>query len=282
MPFDTLTDRLKLVANSSLALCRKDLGSTGLKKEEPINAKIGWRPTFFLKPTPALIVAVEVDDAIFPDALKGAAHDIGKFDFPIAVYQACSLDVYQRDPKMSRVNLLRENGFGLITVDEDGSAVIRDHAQPLAQYISHERLESEIRPLTPSLRVRFKAAHTTYQTNVGQGLQEAGQIIEALVKGISAQAQAGGIVGSGTTNKPTAVMIDRLYATQDFEDHRAVLGGTRGFVKNYRNIASHPPANPKQAAEKIRRCKDGFLSAVQLSVQLRETMADMGYQVRLA
>jgi hypothetical protein len=281
MPFDNLTDRLKLVADSSLVLCRKNWGATGLKKEEPINSKIGWRPTFFVKPNPALIVAVEVDDAIFPDALKGAAHDIGKFDFPISVYQACSLDVYQRDPKMSRVNLLRENGFGLITVDEDGAAVIRDYAQPLAQYISQERLEIELKSLTPSLKVRFKTAHATYQTSVGQGLQEAGQIIEGLVRGLASQAQAANIVSAGTTGKATADMIDRLYATKDFERHRAVLGGTRSFVKNYRNIASHPPQNPKQAAEKIRKCKEGFLFAVQLSVQLRQTIADMGYQVRL-
>ena len=52
-----------------------------------------------------LIVAIEVSDPLYPEVLKIAAHDIEHYDYPIAVYQACSLDVYQHDSGFRRVNL---------------------------------------------------------------------------------------------------------------------------------------------------------------------------------
>jgi len=107
MTFARLSDRLLLVANSSLALCRSNFGANGLRRDEAIHPTIGWKPTFYLKPNRVLIVAVEVSDRLFPQALKSAAHDIEHYDYPIAVYQACSLDVYQHDRGFSRVACTR-------------------------------------------------------------------------------------------------------------------------------------------------------------------------------
>ena len=281
MAFDTLSERLKLVANSSLVLCRKKWGGNGLKKEEAIDARIGWRPTFYMKPGPVLMVAVEVADNIYPEALRGALDEIKSYDFPISVYQACSLDVFQKDPKLARVNTLRELGFGLITVDDGGIATFQAHASPLAQYISSARLERALKGLTPSLKVKFNSAHTTYQTNVGQGLQEAGQIIESLINCIVNQAEAANAVPIGTTAKDTAGKIDALYQSGAFHNYRAPLGGARNFAKIYRNIASHPAKGPKQAADKIRKCQEGFFQALALAGQLREVIQKVGYQVRV-
>src|SRR4051794_329446 len=111
MPFDTLSERLRIVAVGSLAKCRGEGGSNGLRTDAPIASEISWSPTFFLKPSRTLIVATEVNDVLFPEILKIAAHDIERFDFPISVYQACSLDVYQSDARLARVNSLREQGF---------------------------------------------------------------------------------------------------------------------------------------------------------------------------
>ena len=81
-------------------------------------------PSFFFKPSRHLVVAVEADDVLYPEALKIAAHDILHFEQPVAFYQACSLDVFQRDPKHGRVNLLKRHRFGIITEDEDGKVAI--------------------------------------------------------------------------------------------------------------------------------------------------------------
>lgn len=83
MAFDTLSDRLKLVATQSLQLCRNTWGSNGLRKEEEIGGTIGWTPTFYLKPNRVLIIAVEVSDVLFPELLKGAAHDLLPLNAPV-------------------------------------------------------------------------------------------------------------------------------------------------------------------------------------------------------
>jgi hypothetical protein len=281
MAFDTLSDRLKLVARESLGLCRNNWGGNGLKMEAPIDAKISWRPTFFMKPNRVLILAVEVNDLLFPEILKIAAHDIERYNFPICVYQACSLDVYQKDLRLARVNLLREHGFGIITVDDGGAALIQIRAEPLAQHIPPERIDAELRTLTPRLRVKFRTAYATYQTNVGQGLQEAGQIIEALITCIATQAEAANVVGPGTSRKAAAGIIDDLYQTGAFHNHRAALGGARNFARTYRNASSHPARTPNEAAEKIRKCKTGFFDSLRIAGELRLMIQDLGYIVRI-
>jgi len=281
MPFDNLTPALKAVAAKALELCKKRYGANGLKVEEGISPQIGWRPTFFLRPQRFLILAVEVDDNLYPEALKGAAHDIGHFDSPIAVHQACSLGAYQSDPKQTKINLLRERGFGIITVDDEGVATIQHTCVPLAQHISVAALESEISGLNPVLKVKFKSAHATYSANEGQGLQQAGQIVEGLIMSIATQASKKGIVGNGVPKLALADAIDELYSKKDFKDHRAALGDARAFVKEFRNTASHTPRSATQAAEKIKQCKTGFLDAVSVSKKLRDAMRKMKFQVRI-
>ena len=279
MPFESFTPRLRDVAAAAMRFCRSRYGANGLKIEEGIDKKIGWRPTFFVRPTRSLIVAVEVAENIYPEALKGAAHDIGHFDSPIAVYQACSLDAYQNDPKQTKVNLLRSHGFGLITVDDDNRATLQHSCIPLAQHILPERLETELCGLTRNLKIGFKSAYETYGANAGQGLQQAGQLVEGMVNSIAAQACKRGIISSAAGN--LADVIDRLYETSQFRAHRASLGSARGFIKEFRNTASHPQKSAKQAAEKIRNCKAGFLEGISVSKKLHSVAQALGFQIRI-
>ena len=281
MPFDTFTPRLKNVATKALAYCRKQYGSNGLKIEVEIAPSISWRPTFFLKPTNFLTIAVEVEDNLYPEALKGGAHDIGHCDFPIAVYQACSLDVFQKDPNQAKVNLLRNHGFGIITVADDGTVTTQYSTIPLVQHISPDVFDTELAGLNTALKPKFRAAYTTYLTNEGQGLQQTGQIVEGLILAIATQAARAGLVATGVPKSSQAKMIDALYACKTFEDHRAALGAARGFVKEFRNTASHAPKNAKQAADKIRKCRIGFLDAIAVSTKLRNVMQAVGYKVKL-
>lgn len=281
MSFDTFTPWMKEVVYKALAYCKKQYGGNGLKVEEPIASTISWRPTFFLKPTNFLIVAVEVEDFIFPESLKGAAHDISHYDFPVAVYQACSLDAYQADPRHEKVNRLRNHGFGIITVADNGIVVIQHSAIPLAQHISPDTLESKLNCLNNSLKVQFRAAHNTYLTNVGQGLQQAGQLVEGLVHSLATQAANAGLVTSGVPKQALADMIDSMYECKKFKDHRATLGAARAFIKSFRNPVSHAPKTAKQAAEKIRQCRSGFLDAIEVAGKLRTVMQALGYKVKL-
>jgi hypothetical protein len=175
--------------------------------------------------------------------------------------------------------MLREHGFGIITVDDRGSAQIQIRCGPLGQYIPPDKLDREMQTLTPRLKVSFRAAYATYEADVGQGLQAAGQIVEALVKCIGIQAEAAQTVAANISNRDTAVIIDALYAAGPFHNHRAALGGARNFARTYRNIASHPARTPAEAAEKIRGCKAGFFEALRLTRELRAVIQHLGYRV---
>jgi hypothetical protein len=278
MAFDTFDPRMKTVAERALAHCRQQFGGNGLVVEQGISPSISWRPSFICRPTSR---SVEVADNLYPEILKVAAHDISFFDAPIAVYQACSLDAYQRDPKQTKVNLLRQNGIGIITVDEDGRTVIQHPSVPLAQHIPESRLENEIKTLTATLKVGFRAAYKTYLTNIGQGLQQAGQIVEAIVNSMASQAVKKGHISASSARGQLADVIDALYQEVKLKDHRAALGAARSFIKEFRNTASHPAKTAKQAAEKMRRCRDGFHESIETSIRLQKVFQAMDYKLKV-
>jgi hypothetical protein len=280
MPFDTLSDRLRTVATQALAHCKARYGHNGLKVEEGIDPQIGWRPTFFLKPSKFRIIAVEVEDLLYPEGLKGAAHDISHYDFPISVYQACSLDAYQADPKQERIGRLKRHGFGIMTVDDAGVVVVQHACIPLMQFIPPDILDTAISKLKSGLKVRFRDAYESYCINEGQGLQQAGQLVEALVLSIAKSAVKSGAVQIGA-NEALATVIDKLYAVGIFSPHRAALGGARDFVKEFRNTASHAPRGAKQAAEKIRKCRIGFLDSVSVCEKLQVVAKSLGYTIKI-
>lgn len=280
MAFDTLDPRTKLVAERALAHCKQQFGGNGLTLEKAINSAISWRPTFFCRPTSTLVVAVEVTDALYPEILKVAAHDINLYDVPIALYQACSLDAYQKDPKQTRVNLLRQQGIGILTVDEDGRAVVQCNSVPVAQHIPESKLEDEIKPLESNkLKVCFRAAYKTYLTNIGQGLQQAGQIVEAIIRSMATEAAKKGHISAGSARGDLADVIDALYQDTRLKDHRAALGAARSFIKEFRNTASHPAKSAKQAAEKMRKCRQGFYDAIGTAAKLRKVFHAMDYKL---
>lgn len=279
MAFDALDPRMKKIAECALAHCKQKFGNNGVRLDEAIDDSIAWRPTFQCKPTVSSMVAVEVIDNLYPEVLKGAAHDISYFDVPIAVYQVCSLDAYQKDTKQVKVNLLRQHGFGIITVDDDGLTTVQHPAVPLAQHIPDKLCESDIKPLTSKLKVCFRNAHSTYRTNIGQGLQQAGQIVEAMVVSLGKQAAKQGHITPAQAKGKVSDVIDHLYESKSLKNHRAALGAARAFMKEYRNTVSHPSKTAKQAAMKMRKCRDGFREAIQTADKLHDAAQKMGYRI---
>jgi hypothetical protein len=267
MAFPLMIQRLQPIADAGLKFFKNQFGGNGLRLGEEIDQSISWRPTFHVRYTRTLIVAAEVDEVLYPASLKIAAHGIMHYDFPVSAYLICPLEVFQSDPRQAQVNQLKKHGFGIITVDDTGLAVRQNACIPLAQHISDEELENHIRPLTSKLKVGFRSAHITFRVDAGQGLQKAGQMIEALVDNITEAAVRSGMTVSG---RDAADKIDSLYGLKDFAHHRAALGGAREFMKKYRNVASHPSKTPRQAVEKLRGCRSGFLDAIAMARNLTD------------
>jgi hypothetical protein len=282
MPFDTFDARLKAIAEKALAYFKHKYGGNGLKIETGIAPEIGWTPTFHLKPSSSRTVAVEVADNLYPLALQIAAHDILLYEgSPISVYQVCSLQVYQADKNQTNINLLLRHGFGIVTVDDSGNVKTQHKCIPLAQYISENELTSELSGLNKALRMKFEEAHSTFLTNEGQGLQQAGQIVEAMISCIATGAAKKSVITASDASGRLADVIDALYTARGFKNHRAALGGARDFAKDFRNTASHPPKNAKEAAQKIKKCRRGFLDAVGIAKKLYEVAKLKHYKIHV-
>jgi hypothetical protein len=281
MPFDTFDPRLKTVAEKALAFFRDKYGNSGLKTETEIAPEIGWTPSFHLRPGSFRIVAVEVADNLYPQALKIAESDILHYDGPpISVYQVCSLQVYQGDKNQTNINLLRRRGFGIVTVDDNGTVKPQHKCIPLAQHISEEELHSALLGLSKAFRIMFEDAHSTYLANEGQGLQQVGQIVEAMISSIAKRAAKKNVITPAEANGNLADVIDALYGARAFKSHRAALGGARDFVKDFRNTASHPPKNAMQAAQKIKKCRTGFLDGVGIAKKLYDVAKRKHYKIQ--
>jgi len=266
------------IEDAALRFCKKQYGSQCLKVAKEIHASISWRPTFHLRKGP-VIVAVEVGEVLDPTIFKIAANDIVHFNRPVAACLACSLQSFQSDTARPKVKELRRMGVGIITVDNDGEAQLQLPCVPLAQHISEELLSDRVRELSAKLRIAFGDAHRTFLVNVGQGLQEAGQIVEAVVDAMAAGAVRDGKLKAAVLNDTAANRIDALWDA--LEHHRAALGLARSFLKTYRNDASHPARSAKEAMKKISGCRDGFLQAIGLAKDLSAAMRVLGYRLRL-
>jgi hypothetical protein len=121
----------------------------------------------------------------------------------------------------------------------------------------------------------------TYKTNEGQGLQQCGQIVEAIVLCLAKAAASENIIPMPRPGAALADAIDALYATNAFKNHRAALGGARDFIREYRNIASHPADTSKKAINKIRKCKAGVLDAMRIARNLLVVMQDKGFRTTI-
>jgi hypothetical protein len=269
LAFETFDPRRRPLVVAALAFARARFGRTGLKLEESIDPKIRWRPTFHLKASAALIAAFEYNDVLYPDALDGAMVDITSFDHPVTLYQLCPLTSFQDDKHQTRTRQLTDKGIGIITIDEDTNVVtLQSAGVPLGQYIPEEAFTKAISGLSPRARVLFRSAYASFRANVGQGLQEAGQIVEAMIRQLHDHTTRVAGAAPVATVTAAANLTDNLYNNANYARYRGVLGGTRSFIGEYRNIASHPQRSAKDAIDKIRKCRAGLLQAVALATGL--------------
>lgn len=285
MPFSVLSPSLaKSVADPVCQYCVSRFGKNGLKIDEGIHAALAWSPTIQLKRSRFELVAIEVSEDLYPYILKTVAHDIRHDcpDIPVTVYVACSLESYLADTKQTTVRKLREHGFGLLTVDDTSHVTEMFGAIPLIHHIAENEFNSGIKSLPSSIRVKFKDAFDVYRTNGYQGLQEGGQLVEGLVFCLAKHSQKKGWISS-KKNPSAADVVDALYASEakELQQHRAALGKARYFLKNFRNLASHAPKNLKEAAQKIKVCRQGFVDSIDTTSVLCETLNKLKFKAQL-
>jgi hypothetical protein len=275
--FEHLSPALQPVAEAGLKYFKGQLGRTGLKVDQPLADIVPWRPTFYLNDGRHHIVAVEVDQVLYPQILRIAASEIPHYEKPVSAYVVVPIHVYLSD--QTSVKHLERDGLGLIVVDDSGVATRKLTCIPLVQHILPSKVEQGLRPLSPRLQVLFRKASTVYRTDAGQGLQDAGQIVERLLLSFAEQAKSKGLA-STDLKRPAATIVDDLY--QALPHQRAALGACRNFLKRYRNPVSHPPRSAKEARAKLQRCHEGFVGALETARDLRDAASSLGVRLSVS
>ena len=273
----------KDVAVPVAKFCQAKYGKSGFKIQTAIEAGLEWRPTFQLKTSPLETLAVEVSDVLFPAVLKTTHYDLqnGFSDHPVVVYAACPLAVYQADQRHAIVNQLRSQGFGLFTADDVGNVIEQIPGIPVIHHVSTSEFANTIKKLPTSIKVKLGKAYDVYKTRSYQGLQDAAQVVEALVFGFANSANKNGWIKS--VKGDAADALDDLYNSTEkkLQSQRAAIGLARGFVRYHRNISSHPPKTRKKAAELTKSCRKGFLQALEVCNTLVPSIRACGVQIRL-
>lgn len=285
MQFTQLTPTylIKDVAIPVATFCIKKYGKKGFRTEQALHPQLQWRPSVQLKTSEFQILSIEVSELVYPAILKTVSHDLlaDHSDKPIVVCVACPFAVYQADARHSQVSNLRAHGFGLFTVDDLGHVIEQVPAIPLIHHISEKDFGERIECLPNQVQVLARRAYGVYRGHSYQGLQDIAQVVEALIFSLAQGAKKKGWITRLKTD--AAVVLDDLYASTErtLINQRAAIGQARGFIRNYRNISSHPPKNTAAAATLIKRCREGFLSAPQVADDLAKAIRACGLTLRL-
>lgn len=275
MPFDTLTPRMRQVAESGKRFLADRYGQN-VKVETEIDNALRWKPTFYIKTT-TQVIAAEASELLFPEILRIVGLDLVNFSTPIAVHVVCPSEVFQTKAATE----LRRNGIGLILVDENGDVTQPIPCVAIQQHIPEARFEDGIRGMGTKLRNKLRAAHTVYVGDASQGLQKAGQVVEALINVLASESVRLNYTPKGILRDGAADALDKLWQLQQFEHHRAALGGAREFMREFRNLASHPPRSKQAALERINKARDGFLAAIRVSRNLESTAKKLKMRISL-
>lgn len=266
--FTLLRDpNLQEVAAHAVKLCRVQNANLGPSIiERPISTAIPWVPTFRFGSSSKGMRAFEVCRTLQPDALLASLPFIIRTPYPISAAIVVPVELTQGSGAHRDIDQLHENSVSVLTIDDSHHLHNRLVCPPVAQHITSGDWRTSVAGLPPKFRGAFYGVHTTYQTSVVQGVQQAGQIVEAIVNAGVGHAIEIGKLPSNASQRTLARKIDALW--EEFPRHRANLAAARVFASRYRNPSSHPPSSPQGAVKRIMQAKAAMLEAVTTTAEL--------------
>lgn len=273
MSFDDLAD-LKPVADAALVYMKGIYGSNDVRISTEIDSTIPWRPTIQIRARHSIVVA-EVTDIAYPTVILRAVSDLKLYRTPISAAIICPLETYSAQKNQVDINAAKRDGIGIFTVDESGFVVLQKPFSALVQHISEQEIRSEMArlELMPRLQRSFLSAHSTYSTSLVPGLQEASQIIEAMIRLIAKKL----ITPSPSPTQALGTIVDQLQNINGLPAaNRTCFRDARAYVDKYRNLSSHPSRSAKEAKDRMMICRTGFLASVHLSKCLLDIMRQNG------
>lgn len=249
-----------------------------IKINEPLGKGLSWTPSFHFYLHDHLMVAVEVSEAAYPMILSLRRVDLEKLQFPVAVYSVCPEETYLSDQKDAK--RLINDGYGLLTVDKDGTVQKRASSIPILQMIYEEEFRERVKGMPQSARKRLAQCFDVYRQNAALGVSDITEAFEGLVLKAGRAAVKKAWLAAGDVNPGnSAATLKAMQVCPQLQNCVAAVGGAQGYISNWRNLSHHFPKNPAKAAKKYRECKHGFIEGIQQIKSFQEAFGHQGIKL---
>jgi len=244
-----------------------------IRRSEAIKP-LGWAPSLQIDIHDYRTVICEMSaEKPYPQMLALRGHDVMQVQAPICVFSVCPEEEFLKADQQKSVKDLVAHGFGLITVDSSGDAMVRHDCIPLVQRVPDAAFQTEIRGLPSKFRQKTAQCYENYKKNSVAGVQE----LSGLVEGIILQAGRDAIAKTWLTNGQAAPgkaadTLDNLFNCKQLQNIRAKVAAARGYIDAARNTVSHYPKNKKQAYKKFNDCRENFIQGLKITKDFREAL----------
>lgn len=242
---------------------------------QEIAAGVKWKPSIQVRLNEHLTMVAEVSETPYPTIFRLRRTDILNLQMPISICCVCPQEAYLA--QQDEVKELMLHGYGLYTVEADGSVTERFESIPIIQQISPGDLKEEIKGLPDKMKQKLMASFQIYKTSAPAGMADVTETVEALVLKAGADAiKKGWLTPANVKPGKTAATLIAMGKVPQFNNAAAAVGGVQGYVNRYRNTAHHPPKNKVQAYKKYRDCRHGFLEGIKEVQHFRAAMRGIG------
>lgn len=276
-----LTSGTEFLANAAHDYFRKAYQQSSIARSQSIDKSLNWTPSLSFKIHSHRLILAEVSETPYPLILRIRRADIMNLDMPIAIYCVCPERAYLDDQQS--VKELIANGYGLLTVDSQGVVQCRANCTPLIQQIPEGEFYGVIKGLPKTLRIRLAESFERYKSDPPSGAADVAEIMEGLVLKAGREAATKGWISKADA-KPggAATTLGAMQKVAQFKSAAAAIGAVQGYISLYRNPSHHTPRDKKQAAQKYRDCRHGFLDGLRKVPVFRDAMRSAGLTGGLA
>jgi len=244
-----------------------------MKQDEEVHSELGWRPTLHCSINNHVMV-IEASEKVYPGIFRMRRADMAEVQVPMAVYCVCPEEAYLQDQREAQN--LEKHGFGLFTVNSAGQATKKFAAIPIAQHITENDYNEDVKRLPATVKRMAKASFETYKGNSPSGVASLSEVVEGMVMKAAKDAWKKGWMTKAEATGALANVLLKMKAVSAFNNADAALSSAQAFVSRYRNASHHFPKNRKQAHVKYRDCRHGFLEGLRILQSMHDAMRATG------
>jgi hypothetical protein len=243
---------------------------------EALDSALNWQPSLHFQVNDHLTIICEASESPYPLIFKMRRLDVLKLNRPIAVYCTCPEEAYLSN--QAEAKELMNDGYGLLTVDQQGNVQKRSGCIPLLQQINDGEFVSEIKKMPRKMRTRLAEAFERYKNNAPSGSADIAEVMEGLILKAGREAANKGWIPASQAKPgaPAATLTAMQNSAQFQSSAAAAVGAAQAYISMYRNVNHHFPKNKVQAAQKYRDCRHGFLEGLKKVAFVRDSFKNLG------